>query len=69
MRVEADRLVLRPAKRLDDAAFDLVADAAGVDRLATVDRGDGAVDGRLSGTRFDLDVERDRAIGAEVLSS
>ena len=39
-----DRFVQRPARRLDDAALDLVANAVGIHRLAAVDRGDGAHD-------------------------
>lgn len=66
VRVEADRFVPRPAQRLDDPAFDLVADPARIDRFAAVDRCHRAVDDRPAGVALDLDVERHCTIGAKI---
>src|SRR5207253_4672656 len=59
--------VERPARRLHDAALDLIANAVGIDRLA-------AIDGRhcaqyFNAPRFavDLDVDRKREVCTEIL--
>src|SRR5205823_3574763 len=65
--VEADGFVQRPARRLHDAALDLVADSVWVDRLPAVDRTDRTLEPRPSRFAIDLDLDREREIRALVL--
>src|SRR5207248_10432705 len=65
--VERYGFVERPARGLYDTAFDLIANTVGIDGLAAIDRGDCAQDFYASRFAFDLDVDRHREIGAEVL--
>src|SRR5439155_1257994 len=57
----------RPARGLDDAAFDLVDHAVGVDDLAGIHRRDDARDAHPTALTLDLDVGRHRAVRGEVL--
>ena len=68
MRVRRNSTPRRASSsRLQDAAFDLVASTIRVDRLAAIDRGDARTSCDAAGLAFDLDLQRDRAIGGEVL--
>src|SRR5262249_59758864 len=65
--IEADGLLERPARGLDDAALDLIDDAVGVDDLAGVDGRDRARHPHASGRAIDDHVGDDGAITREVL--
>src|SRR5262249_24734732 len=66
---EAHGFLERPARRLDDAALDLVDHAVRVDDLSRVDRRDRARHADASRRALDLDVGRHRAVAREVLVS
>src|SRR5690349_9938159 len=65
--VERDGLVERPAHRLDDATFDLVAYPVGIDHLSAVDRADWTDHARAPGFALDFDLHREREVRREVL--
>src|SRR5205823_7151663 len=65
--IERDRLVERPARRLNDAARDLELDPVGIDGLAAVGSGHGANEPDSTGLMLDLELDRDRAIGFEII--
>src|SRR6185369_3402696 len=67
LAVEAHRLVQRPARRLHNGAFGLIADAVRVDGLAGVDGGDDAAELDRAGLVLDFGLAREGAIGGEVL--
>ena len=58
--VEADRLLQRPARRLDDAAFDLVADTIWINDLTAVVGGNEPHGSHVTGLVLQLDLDRHR---------
>src|SRR5205814_563325 len=65
--VVAHRFHQRPARRLDDAALDLVDDAVRVDDLPGIDRRDRARDAHLAARAIDFDVGDHRHVAGEIL--
>jgi hypothetical protein len=55
--VEADLFAGRPAERLDDRAFDLIANAVRIDRLAAIDRRNRTRDRDTPAPPLDFDLE------------
>src|SRR6185436_1548869 len=66
-RVERHRLIQRPAQRLDDAAFDLVAYSVRIDCFAAIDGGHGPHEPQAPALAIDLRFARDRGIRGEIL--
>src|SRR5205823_15114579 len=65
--VEADGFIQRPARRLQDAALDLVADSIRIHRLSAVDRADRALEPRPPRFAVHLDLDREREIRGQIL--
>src|SRR5437773_4311663 len=65
--VEADLLIEGPAQRLQDCAFDLVADTAGVDDLSGIHGSHDALDSDAPGLVLDGDLYGNGAIRREIL--
>ena len=65
--VEGDAFVKRPARGLENAPFDLVADAVGIDRLAAIHSGSGTHQADAAAPMLEADLDGNRRIGAEIL--
>jgi len=65
--IERHLLVQRPARRLHDAALDLVAQPVGIHDLAAVHRSNGTYEADAATVRIDRDFRGHGAIGGAVL--
>ncbi len=66
LAVETYGFVERPARGLHDGAFDLVANAVGVDWLSAVDRGDDPTEVDPTGFVLDPQFQSNCAVCAEI---
>ena len=65
--IEGDAFVKRPARGLENAPFDLVADAVGIDRLGAIHSGSGTHQADAVAPMLEADLDGNRRIGAQVL--
>ena len=65
--IEGDAFVKRPARGLENAPFDLVADAVVIDRLAAIHSGSATHQADAAAPMLKADLNGNRRTGAEIL--